>query len=381
MQNLSQYETVKVWLSTITNSATTRVKYTGRFGRFLDHTGINPDELVRDWKQVKYKYPRNEMFMDKYTDIVQNYYAMLCSKNNLAPITPNSNIIPIMSFFKFHRIDIEIRKQKNVYIKYHNRDLKKDEIKRILEHSSIREKTFYLMMAESGLRPRTIVQLKYRHIKEDFESGRIPMKMEVPAGIVKDRVGNRFTFIGHDGYDALKEYLSTREKLEYDDYLFTKERDTGIEPHPSPETFANTFSKTVLKLQLTQRTEKGKPKSLRLYCLRKYFRNNIKVEDTSFRKFWMGRALGTDGHYLTRDVEIHREEYTKAYPNLRIYEQPNPRLEELEEKYEELKRENEQLSKDNEELKKLRKEVEELKEFMHAWKKTQEEEITIYEEE
>jgi len=363
MRDLSRYETVNVWLSTTTNSTTTRVKYSGRFGKFLDHTGINPDELVQEWKQVKYKYPKNEMFMDKYTDIVQNYYAMLCGKNNLAPITPNSSVTPIMSFFNFHRIHIKIRKQKNVYIKYHNRDLKKDEIKRILEHSSIREKAFYLIMAESGLRPRTIVQLKYKHIKEDFESDRIPMKIDVPAEIVKDRVGNRFTFIGQDGHNALKEYLSIRDRLGYDDYLFVKERNTGTESHPSPETFANTFSKTVLKLQLTQRTEKGKPKPLRLYCLRKYFRNNIRVQDTAFRKFWMGRSFGTDEYYITRDVERHREEYEKAYPNLRISDKPNPKLEDLEKKVEELKRENEQLRTNDKDWKKLREEVEELKEL------------------
>jgi hypothetical protein len=37
------------------------------------------------------------------------------------------------------------------------------------------------MMAESGLRPRTLVQLRYKHIKADFEAGRVPMKIEVPA--------------------------------------------------------------------------------------------------------------------------------------------------------------------------------------------------------
>lgn len=353
MRDLSQYRTVEVWLTTTTNSLGTRRGYVGRFGKFLDYTGINPDELVQEWKQAKYKFPENKKFEDRYTDILQNYYAMLCSRDNLSPTTPNSIITPIMSFFKFHRIPIEIRKQKNVYIKYHNKDITKEEIKKILEHSGIREKAFFLMMVESGLRPNTIVQLKYKHIKEDFESNRIPMKIQVPAEIVKDRVGNRFSFLGEDGFNALHAYLSTRDKIEDDDYLFVERRDTATRPYLSPETFGNAFSRKVLKLGLAERGEKGKPKPLRLYCLRKYFRNKIRVEDTAYREFWMGHKWGTDEHYLTRDVETHRERYKEAYPSLRIYDQPSPRLEDLEEKYEEAMGEIRKLRENNIELKKL----------------------------
>lgn len=329
----------------------TERKYTYDFSRFLNHTNINPDAIVQKWKKIKWKYPKNQQFVEKYTDIVQNYYAMLCNKKGSAPASANTRITAVLSFFQFHRIPdkhgLDIRKQKNVYVKYHNKDIQREQIRRILEHSNIREKAFYLIMLECGLRPNTICQLKYKHIKEDYEKGIIPMKIDVPAEIVKDRVGNRFTFIGEDGYNALKEYLSTRDTLKDDDYLFVERKDIATRPYLSPETFGNFFSRAVMKLGLVENHKFGKPKPLRLYCLRKYFRNNIKAEDTAYREFWMGHKWGTDEHYLTRDVEKHREVYAEAYPSIRIYEQTPIEVETLRKK----------LETTEEELKVLRKQV------------------------
>jgi predicted patatin/cPLA2 family phospholipase len=36
----------------------------------------------------------------------------------------------------------------------------------------------------------------------------------------------------------------------------------------------------------------------------------------------MAHSLGVDSHYITRDVEVHRREYLKGYPYLRIFEPP-----------------------------------------------------------
>ncbi|MGC8870897.1 MAG: hypothetical protein ACP5PT_07405, partial [Brevinematia bacterium] len=65
----------------------------------------------------------------------------------------------------------------------------------------------------------------------------------------------------------------------------------------------------------------GKPKSLRLYCLRKYFWNNMRC-DTSFRSYWFCHKSIDDHYITTTDIERHREEYLKGYEYLRIYEKP-----------------------------------------------------------
>lgn len=243
----------------------------------------------------------------------------------------------VISFFKNNKIPVEPELKGRLYVKYHNRDLQREEIKRILDHTRcIRDKVYFLMLAESGARPYTLVQLRYKHIKDEFEKGNIPMKIELPAEIVKDRVGNRWTFIGEDCYNLLKEYLSSRQPLDDESLIFAPEVEARMKhAFLRPETFNNQFSKIVLKLGLVERREPNKPKKLYQYCLRKYFRNNIRVSDTAFREFWMGHTFGTDESYLSRDVEKHREEYAKAYNSIRIYKPEIPKtVEKLQEYYE-----------------------------------------------
>jgi integrase len=65
--------------------------------------------------------------------------------------------------------DFEVDLPKRLFITYHNRDITKEEIKKILEHCTLRKKLFYLMMVETGARPRTIVKLKYWMIKKTLK--------------------------------------------------------------------------------------------------------------------------------------------------------------------------------------------------------------------
>lgn len=310
------FETLELWVRKSCESRTTERSYRARLNQFLGEVKTNPDEIVAEWKKVRYDWKERQKFIDKWNEKIENYYCLL----ELAPASRVSYVTPIISFFHRYKIPVEIEYDKHVFIKYHNRDIKKEEIKAILEHSGLRDKTFFLIMAESGQRPNTLVQLRYKHIKEDFEAERIPMKIDLPPQILKDRVGKRVTFIGEDAFNSLKEYLSTRIPLDDNEVIFQPEKPFAKSECLSPESFGNKFSRVALKLKLTKIEEKGKPKPLRLYCLRKYFRKYCRPEDISYREFWMAHSLGTDEHYISRDVEDQREMYREAYPRLRIYE-------------------------------------------------------------
>jgi len=253
------------------------------------------------------------------TETIEAYFYGLSEE--YAPAYRKAVVMPVISYFKKNKVPVSPEISEPIYVKYHNRDLSKEEIRRILEHASLRDRAFFLVMAESGQRPYTLVQLRYRHIREDFEAEKVPMRIDLPAELIKDRVGHRWTFIGEDGYNTLKEYLRPRLPLGKDDLVFAPEQPSRMKgDFLSPETFSNIFSQLVTKLDLADAVKEGKPKPLRLYCLRKYFRNNIKPSDMAYREFWMGHTFGTDEHYLTRDPEKHREEYSTGYEHLRILE-------------------------------------------------------------
>jgi len=319
---ISQYNTVKFWLNKSCGSEKTKDTYLKQFGKFCNHLNVNPDALIQKWKTVRYNWKKRQEFLDEWSEKVEVYtYNEL---ENLASMTKTLTIAVILSFFKHNKIPLEVTKPKHPHVTYHNKDITQEQIKRILKYCTVRDKTFYLMMVESGLRPLTLCQLKFRDIKDEFKAKRIPMKIDLPASILKDRVGHRFSFIGEDSFKALNEYLSTRLPINDNDYVFIKEKRGKNEP-VTPSSFSTIFSTLIVKLEFDKPTGNGKPKSLRMYCLRKYFRNNIRVRDTSYRKFWMGRAFGVDEHYLTRDVETHREVYEEAYPSFRIF-QPETEL-------------------------------------------------------
>lgn len=312
----------------MTESEVTTPVYTSRINAFRDfvkarfHTDI--EELKHLWREAKYSSIQDrEKFLDWLADITEAY-AVYLKQQGFKVTTRHSNLSVVQSYLhkgcRIKECDVDLPKR--LFITYHNRDITKEEIRKILEHCTLREKLFYLMMVEMGVRPRTIVKLKYWMIKEDFEAERVPMKIELPSEILKDRIGDRFTFIGEDAFKLLKEYLSLRPNIKDDDLILQPEVKARMKkPYLSPETFSNKFSDLVLELGLVERTEKGKPKKLRMYCLRKYFKNNT-YWDSMYRKFWSCHKSVED-HYIAKDVEKHRQEYVKGYTHLGIYER-NP---------------------------------------------------------
>ncbi len=323
MKNASEYETIKIWLDRKCSSENSKRSHLRDISYFIRDSGIDPDQIVAEWKRVRFNPIEKEKFLITLNETLEDYLSQIMAKKDLTIGTKLKLWSRVKSFFKTFHIPIEVVEPKiNVYTVYHNRTIEKEEIRRILDASELREKAFFLMMLESGLRPDTLVRLKYKHIKEEFEKGIIPMKIVVPAEIVKDKVGDRFTFIGEDGYKYLKEYLSTLGKLSDEDYIFQPSRKKKLKGKPLPaHTFSNYFRRLALKLNITEPSVKGKPYPVRLYCLRKYFRANFKG-DESIREFLMGHTLGVDVHYINRDqVERFRQVYAQAYPYIRVYEQ------------------------------------------------------------
>ena len=320
---ITAYPSVQLWFKKAIHSERGADDALRRLSRFFETVNVEPSAVIEKWRSVRYDLRERKIFSDKWEELIEAYYYNL--DESYAPLTKKSIITPVISFFKHHKIPIEPHIQDRVYVKYHNRDIPREEFKKILKHACLRDRTFFLMMAESGQRPYTLVQLRYKNIKQDFEAGRVPMKIDLPAELLKDRVGHRFTFIGEDTLDSLKAYLRPRLPLKNSDTIFAPLRKGRMKgKFVSPEAFGNAFCRIVLKLNLDEPVEGGKPKGLRLYCLRKYFQNKIRVSDIGFREFWMGHTFGTDEHYLSRDVERHREEYAKAYDSIRIFKPEIP---------------------------------------------------------
>ena len=312
---------VEDWLTAQTESDKTIRNYMQNlraFTVFAESRGKDFSNIVSEWRRVKRAGDNaREDFIDTWTDLVRAFHTRI--KRKYAPLTVKNFLATLKSFFRFWDIPVTVRLPRHACVIYHNKDLTKDEIRQILTFASPRDRVIWLVMAESGMRAETAVNLKYWQIKEDFEAERIPMKILLPSESLKDHVGDRWTFIGEDGYRELRNYLERRLPLEDDDYVFASEKQGRVKGEQfTGASLSVKFNRLVQKLGM-DRSRGHKPKAIRMHGLRKYFRNNMKA-DSSYVRFWMGHSLGTDAHYISRDVEEHRKRYAEGYKYLRIYE-------------------------------------------------------------
>jgi integrase len=339
-QKLKETDTSSVtfWLRKAAQSPRTERVYRYYLQDYARKTGLDPEATVSEWQSVRYDYAQRERFLDKHSDLIERFAVGELSK--LTPLSRATELAGILSFYQHNKIPVEPDIQERVYVVNHNRAIQKEEIRRILAHATLRDKCFFLTMLESGLRPQTLVMVRYKHIKTDFEANRVPMLIELDPTMLKDNVSRRFTFIGHDAFETLKEYLAPRVKLGVpdDEVIFTpvhKGNQKGA--YLSPSLFSTVFGEIVKKLGLSEKKEGRFRRELNLYTLRKYFRNNIKVSDSAFREFWMGHTLGVDRNYFEasledpKTVEKHRQEYAAGYPFLQVgAENPSGILKEME---------------------------------------------------
>lgn len=372
LKEIQSSPSVAFWLAKAAKSPRTEYSYLHMITRYANDNCLDLEAIVSEWRNVKYDYAERERFLDKHTEIVERYAVGKLSK--LTPCARRTELAIIISFYHHNKIPLEVDVNERVYVVNHNRAIRKEEIVRILERASLRDKCFFLMMLESGLRPQTLCLLRYRHIKIDFVANRVPMKIDLEASMLKDNVGNRFTFIGEDGFRALKEYLAPRLPLHDNDVIFKAVHITQQHGETVfPSLFSSQFGNIVKDLKWANKEElKRFRNELNLYTLRKYFRNNMKVSDPAYREFWMGHSLGVDRHYFEAEVtdpktvEKHRAEYAKGYSYLRVLEESvsegaKESIAKLEQKNKELTGKIDEMTKDWERIKPLVEAIEDPK--------------------
>ena len=210
---------------------------------------------------------------------------------------------------------------------FHNRDITKEEIEAIIKDAQPREKAYYALMTQSGLRPNEVSNLKIGDLENLLgEITPIPCLVKIRQDVTKRKYKPYFTFIGQETITFIKEYFKreNRTSLTPEDYLFTK--DDG-KTKTNSDLISHIFRRTVEKLKKqkvlnfnNKEGEKANRNELRLYNLRKYFRNHAGKAGTDYVNFWIGHSLGIDEHYFSQiNIPDLRKQYQEiAMKNLRI---------------------------------------------------------------
>jgi len=318
---MEQFDLVQAWTDNVayshSKSEGTRVQYEYALATFCDFIGKTAQQILDEYENM-----RDRDFRRKYA----RYLRALISKRvkeGYASGTIKTYVAIVRSFFKYNDLPLGHVPLGRAKVTYHNRDITREEVQQILAISRPRDRAFYCMITQSGLRPITLCNLKLKHIEPEFSKGIIPCKIEVPQEIAKGEYQSYFTFMGKESVKYLKAYLSTRPNVGLDDYLFTSH---GANNPITPNTYSVIFRITIEKLKEKgimnyEQKQEGKPRTVRLYNLRKFFRKYANQAGFEFVQFWMGHIVkeGQDEHYRPKDVEFHRQLYAeKAMPYLRL---------------------------------------------------------------
>jgi len=226
-------------------SKRTEEKYRRDFTQFLKFFGKTSKEIITEYRSLT-NFNDALRFKDQIADVILSWIVHL-REEGLANCTIAGKVCSVKSFLKYNRIQIGYIPTAKGTTEYHNRDIKREEIATILNVSIPRDRAFYAVMTQSGLRPVTICRLQIKHIEYDrLLRGECPVKIDVPCKIAKGKYHSYFTFISEEAIHNLKSYLKTRNVTK-DSYLFIK---TGSQNTPmKPSAFSAQFNKTIRKLR------------------------------------------------------------------------------------------------------------------------------------
>jgi integrase len=327
---------IQIWLDSVgkrSHNKSTQYSYRKSLDNFLAFIGgKTAQQIVDDYKKCETLKEERD-FKETYTDLISSFAGHLESQN-LSFNSVNTAIAAVKSFFKYRHLPLNYETlDTRKTVQYPDRDISKEEVVAILKASEPRERAFFCMMAQSGLRPDSLCKLQLKDIQPDFYKKTVPCAITVQATKTKAAYSSYHTFMGAESIDHLQTYLSKeRPNILENDYIFGQSGAELIEGSvrkgkPSnPKAFARSFNIILKKLKLGgvinyDSRANGKPAELKLYSLRKYFERNASKADEKLAQYWMGHLsfLGTALSYLSRNIDYQRKIYEeKAMPELRL---------------------------------------------------------------
>jgi len=304
---------VKAWRDKVAmKSERTADTYWDALLLFLRWENATPEETL-EWtpekaaaEMVSYAQTlRKRGRADKY--IATNWYAL---KNWFA----NNGV---------RKIKVDEKVPVGQQVKFLDKIPTKEELKRILDCSSMQTKAMDSTLAFGGMRPRDASELTYSSIKEDYEAGATPMAIYHRVG----KAGGLWhvAFLTSQGVGYLRSWIEYRkargERFNDSTPLFI-----NLKSKKRERIGERGFEQAVTEaMRRAGWKKKDKRFKYRPYGLRKYFRANLSSIDPDFREYLVAHRSGVNSLVATYDglrdlhkptIEKLREQFKRAEPSL-----------------------------------------------------------------
>jgi hypothetical protein len=193
----------------------------------------------------------------------------------------------------------------------------------MLDKAAVREAFIVAAIATGGFREGTFAKLKYRHVKEDLEAGRVPIHIHVEAAITKGKYHDYDTFINAEACQLLKLYLEDRrqggrsmppEKLSDESPLIRNEHITDKVLGISEKTIRKICHELAVNAKIAKKLPDSWMYSVRTHSLRKFFRSQLSVAkiDDEIIKYMMGKTIDTYEDVQSLGMDKLRSLYATA---------------------------------------------------------------------
>lgn len=374
----------------------TKAHYLQAMAKYTELTGKTPEELLDDAEsEIENGTKMRKRNIKKYLIEFREYL----KNQGLADRTVRGHMSDIKNFYQYFEIDIPKMVFKNngkANVLESNKKIPtRDDIEKILDKASTRNKAIVLVQASSGMGQAEILNLKVGQFLDGHDK-----RTGITTLFVR-RVKVEYdyiTFLSPEASEAVQDYIDYRNRIpkmrgkqrgivhnkrkinSNDDYLFIKddvpakylttfdEKDRKLNPQGLMDAYR------VLAERVGKDTKKGDWQFIRSHTMRKYFNNTLVNEgvDMFFVDFLMGHTVdSTHDAYFKADPEKLKKRYMKYLPYIAI-ENTESRVvsdaayEELKSRYEEQTKNNEEMRKRVEKLEKhhaMTKDIAEIKEI------------------
>jgi len=321
---------IEEFLSGLEKSQTKRIykQHINAFFSFIkDEHDLEPDEYMKNTENV-------DLDVLKFWATLRKY----------APMTRASRISTVKIFLEENEIKLKrktwnrIKRQKKSIARTKDHVPTPSELKSILQHARLKEKSLFLMMASSGLRISEALNLTPEDIVLYDMNGKLdsPAKINIRQDVSKNDTP-RIAFMSDEARDALVSWLKVRDewlRSNVKRYNHTAMKinpdDKRIFPISQPTAWF-LWTKLLDKSGLNKKDPSTKRFEIHIHTLRKYFINRCKGV---IREDVVEKLSGHEGYLSSAYSHIPenelRDEYLKAMPSVSIFEVP-PDLAEINE--------------------------------------------------
>jgi hypothetical protein len=340
--------TLKYWLDSLKgndSSHSTKYIWKHHLKRFCNWADKTPDKLIEERKE---QLLNEDKHVQHQTETRVKEFLKALEDQGLAANTRGSYFMAIRNFYKRNYQELYFFRGDgpgNETSQEGVRAASKEDISKMLEVSNPRIRALILFIKDTGFAEADVAKLKLKDLGINDVAELFSLDPPIPLIARRQKTKRRtITFIGKEGWDALKTSLRIRqqgspelmirrynrveqklgllpEMLTLDSPLFRSyekffARKDMVIRHLSPHAISVIIRKAAIQASIWK-------EGFSAHALRRFFQTSLETSgmNQNWIKKMMGHMLnGSEAPYSQPEVSMLREAYVKAYPHLAISE-------------------------------------------------------------